>query len=176
MLKILIISAVLASILSSCAYRAQDKSGITIGRAITNGILIHEVKLGGPADKAGIRPGDVIVAYNGKNITDLDEMETEIEEAPPDKEVVLEVMREDKLFNVVLAVKKKGWQFINVDPTNEFPNYTINLIDDFLWIGSFPHPVELTRFNRTLYPSPYSVYDPDHIPAETPTIFMMTFR
>lgn len=172
----LIISALLTSILSSCTYRAQDKRGIIIGRAITNGILIHEVKLGGPVDKAGIRKGDVIVSYNGKQIADLDEMKTEIEKTPPDKGVVLEVMREDKLFNIVLAFKKKGWQFINVDPTNEFPNYAINLIDDFLWIGSFPHPVELTRFKRTLYPSPYSIYDPDHIPAETPTIFMMTFR
>lgn len=153
----------------------KDDSDIIIDRTkIANGILINEVKEGGPAQKAGIRQGDVIVSYDGKSINDMETLEKEISEAPPGKKVILEVLRGDSLFNVGLAVKKKGWKIANLDPSNEFPDYAVNLISNVLWIGTFPYPVELNTVEQIR--PPYSLYDPDHLPANPPTIFTIIVR
>ena len=37
---------------------------------IPRGAIINEVLRGGPADRAGIKPGDVIVSIDGKQISD----------------------------------------------------------------------------------------------------------
>lgn len=167
---------IIAIILSGCAsFTSKDNSGIIIGKPDkVNGILIHEVQKGSPVERAGIRNGDIVVSYDGKQITDMENLKKEIEEAPAGKEVILEVMRGNSLFNTGITFKKKGWQIINVDPTNEFPNYAINLIEDLLWIGSFPYPVELKQEERMLLP--YDVFDPDHLPENPPTFFMITVR
>ena len=156
-------------------FSSKDDSDIVIGKANKlDGILINKVQKGGPAEKAGIQDGDVIVSYDGKQITDMENLKKEIEEAPPGKKVILEVVRNDSLFNVSISFKKKGWQIVNVDPTNEFPNYSINVIDNFLWIGTYPYPVELRLEERMLLP--YGIFDADHIPADPPTFFTITVR
>lgn len=172
LVSILIFSA----IFSGCTlFAPKNDSGIVIGKANKlNGIFIHKVQRGGPAEKAGIQDGDVIVSYDGKQISDMENLKNEIEEAPPGKKVILEVIRDDSLFNVSITFKKKGWQIVNVDPTNEFPNYAINLIDNFLWIGTYPYPVELTLEERMLLP--YGIFDTDHIPENPPTFFSITVR
>lgn len=153
----------------------SNHSGITIDKAVkTDGILIHEIQNGGPIEKAGIRKGDVIVSYDGKDIADIELMEKEIEATPAGKNIILEVMRGDELFNVSLTFKKKGFQIINVDPNSEFPVYSINLIKNLLWIGTFPYPVDINKFEHILPPRDF--YDPDHIPANPPTFFTITVR
>jgi hypothetical protein len=61
---------------------------------------------------------------------------------------------------------------MNVDTTNEFPNYTMNVIKNFLWIGSYPHVVELTLEEMTF--SHHKMFDPDHFPRNPPTFFTIT--
>ncbi|MFC7587234.1 S1C family serine protease [Nonomuraea antimicrobica] len=55
----------------------EGKQGLFgISRADTpdnSGALVSDVVPGGPADKAGIRPGDVIIAFNGKTVTNARE-------------------------------------------------------------------------------------------------------
>jgi putative serine protease PepD len=48
---------------------------------------------GGPADKAGIKPGDVIVAFNGRPVTDPDELIVSIRAQTPGDTVRLTVRR-----------------------------------------------------------------------------------
>jgi len=43
-----------------------------------NGVLINAVQPGQPADKAGLKAGDIIVSIDGKNIKDGDELVSEI--------------------------------------------------------------------------------------------------
>ncbi|MGR3220963.1 MAG: PDZ domain-containing protein [Candidatus Anammoxibacter sp.] len=165
----------IVTIISGCAsYKADDNKGVIIGKANkVNGILINEVPKGGPAEKAGIQSGDIIVSYDGKKIADMENLDKEIAESPPGKKVILEVIRNDALFNVSITFKKKGFQIVNVDPTNEFPNYAINLIENLLWIGTYPYPVELGLSERMLLL--FNVFDPDHLP-DSPTLFSITVR
>ena len=43
-----------------------------------NGVLVQEVQPGGPADKAGIKPGDIITTIDGRAIKDGDDLVNEI--------------------------------------------------------------------------------------------------
>ena len=42
----------------------------SLGFERPGGVVVHELFPGGPADEAGIRPGDVLLAINGRNVLD----------------------------------------------------------------------------------------------------------
>ncbi|MEJ5172658.1 MAG: Do family serine endopeptidase [Hydrogenothermaceae bacterium] len=69
---------------------------------INYGAIVSNVQPGGPADKAGIKAGDVIVEVNGKKITDISELQNQIMKNPPGTEVSVKVLRDGKTleFNI----------------------------------------------------------------------------
>ena len=48
-----------------------------------NGVLVQEVQPGGPADKAGLKAGDIITTIDGRNIKDGDDLVNEIASRRP---------------------------------------------------------------------------------------------
>jgi putative serine protease PepD len=61
---------------------------------------------GGPAEKAGIRPGDLIVAFEGRPVTDPDELIVAIRAQRPGDTVTLTVRRGDTERDVRLTLDK----------------------------------------------------------------------
>lgn len=57
------------------------------------GALVTQVEAGGPADKAGIKPGDVILAVNGENITRYGELSSRVSNLRPGSEARLGIWR-----------------------------------------------------------------------------------
>jgi Do/DeqQ family serine protease len=62
----------------------------------TTGVLISEVVANTPAEKAGLQPGDVIVAINGESFAGVESFRKRIAEFKPGTEVVLTVIRNGK--------------------------------------------------------------------------------
>ncbi len=60
------------------------------------GALIAEVAQGGPAEKAGMKKDDVVIAYRGKEIPDSSTLQNEVAETPIDQEVKVTVLRSSK--------------------------------------------------------------------------------
>ena len=60
------------------------------------GALVSEVVKGSPADKAGVKRGDVITVFNGKEIEDSHELASTVAATPLDKEVPIRVVRDGK--------------------------------------------------------------------------------
>ena len=58
----------------------------------SGGVLVEEVS-GGPAYQAGLRAGDVILSVDGRDIADMDEFESAIEQLPLNRHVALLVQR-----------------------------------------------------------------------------------
>jgi serine protease Do len=58
------------------------------------GALVSQVEPGGPAAKAGLKPGDVILAANGRGIERSGELSTVISQLKPGSHVELEVWRD----------------------------------------------------------------------------------
>lgn len=68
-----------------------------------NGTLIAEVFEDTPAAKAGIKAGDIVRKYDGKNIKDYDELQKFVAQTDVDKEVNVELLRDGK--KKILKVK-----------------------------------------------------------------------
>jgi serine protease Do len=61
-----------------------------------NGVLVQEVQPGGPADKAGLKPGDIINAIDGRAIKDGNDLVDEIASRRPGSTARLGYMRDGK--------------------------------------------------------------------------------
>jgi len=69
------------------------------------GALISSVEKGGPADKAGLKAGDVILKVNGKIVEHSNELPTEISSIKPNTKVDLSIWRDraERPFSVTVA-------------------------------------------------------------------------
>ena len=62
-----------------------------------NGVIITDLSdSDSPAAKAGIKPGDVIVSFNGKKVTDPDDLRSMVANTAPGEDVPVTVMRDGK--------------------------------------------------------------------------------
>ena len=69
------------------------------------GALVADVTSGGPAEKAGIERGDVIISFDGKKIGEMNELPFVVASTPVGRDVTVEVIRkgEKKSFEVKIA-------------------------------------------------------------------------
>ena len=61
-----------------------------------NGALVADVTPGGPADKAGIKRGDVIISFDGKDIKETKDLPYIVGSTPVGKTVIVEVIQKRK--------------------------------------------------------------------------------
>ncbi len=73
----------------------------------SKGVLIAGVVHGGPADRAGVKPGDILVEVEGKPVLDSSAMLNLVAEAQPGKVALLKVLRNSTAVAVKLTVGKR---------------------------------------------------------------------
>jgi len=66
------------------------------GANTINGALVSDISKGGPADKAGLKPGDIILRYDGKSIQDTAHLKNMVAATPPGARVKIEILRNGK--------------------------------------------------------------------------------
>jgi serine protease Do len=80
-----------------------DEIAESLGMDKPHGALIASVKEGGPAQVAGIEPGDVVLDFDGKEVADMHHLPRVVAETPIDKPVKVTVWRKRK--EVTIDVK-----------------------------------------------------------------------
>jgi serine protease Do len=70
------------------------------------GALVADVTPGGPAEKAGIQRGDVIVTFNGKEIKEMSELPYVVASTPVGKNVAVEVLRKGQKKNFEVKISE----------------------------------------------------------------------
>jgi serine protease Do len=67
-----------------------------MGQNELHGALVGDVKASGPAGKAGLERGDIILEVNGKPVSDSRDLRMNISMMKPDADVKLKIMRDGK--------------------------------------------------------------------------------
>lgn len=75
------------------------------------GVMVEAVKKGGPAEKAGIKDLDIIVAMNGQPVKDGEELVGRLSEMPIGTMINLTVDRDGKRMNFKVAVEDRAVVF-----------------------------------------------------------------
>ncbi|HID93989.1 MAG TPA: Do family serine endopeptidase [bacterium (Candidatus Stahlbacteria)] len=78
-----------------------------MGLKSTKGALVQEVVEGTPADKAGIEQGDVIVEFDGKEVTSADDLVLLVSSTLPGKTVNIKVVRNGRPLTLRIKVGKQ---------------------------------------------------------------------
>lgn len=81
-----------------------DDMAQSLGLDRPKGALVADVTPTGPAEKAGIRAGDVVVSFDSKPVRDMRDLPRIVADTPIGKRVVVEVMREGRLEQVEVEV------------------------------------------------------------------------
>lgn len=80
--------------------------GSYFGAPDNSGVLVREVRSGTPADKAGLKAGDVIVKVDDKPIKSLSDLREELRDKSDQKTVNLGVLRKGSEMNVRVEIEK----------------------------------------------------------------------
>ena len=78
-------------------YRLEDRRGA----------LVTEVFSGDPADKAGIKPQDIILSINGTKVQDSHDLTALIADIPVGEKISVELMRDGKRKTVEVTIAKR---------------------------------------------------------------------
>jgi len=79
----------------------------SFGLSNTEGALIAGVVRGGPAETAGVRPGDILLAVNGKTIQDTQQMLDAIAQIKPGEETLFKLRRGNNTEEIKIKVGKR---------------------------------------------------------------------
>jgi len=71
----------------------------------TTGALVGDVTPKGPADKAGLKSGDLLVEFNGKPVTDSRHLELQVARTSPGQTVPVKILRDGTAKTLEVTVK-----------------------------------------------------------------------
>jgi len=97
----------------------------------THGVLIEEVQAGSPAEKAGLEAGDVILKYDGKQVTEPGQLQRLVTATDPGTRVTIELWRDREKITRRLQIGRLDDQTVQVD-----------------WIGMKVQPLTQDRARR----------------------------
>jgi serine protease Do len=91
-----------------------------------NGVLVQEVQPGGPADKAGLKPGDIITSVDGHSIKDGDDLVNDIASRRPGSTVRLGFLRNGKNQDATVTVGDRDKVFADLNNPQQQQNQQNN--------------------------------------------------
>lgn len=85
----------------------REKLLAEVGLKEARGVLVYFVEPDSPADRAGLRKGDVLTEFNGEPVAGQSEMFFKVAETTPGKNVLLKVLRDRKEVDVRATVGER---------------------------------------------------------------------
>ncbi len=83
---------------------------------VKKGVLVAQVVKGGPAEKAGIKSGDIIIAVNDKPVSKISQLQKYVMRNPPGTKIKITVIRNGKKKDIY--VKTGSWEGEEVSSAN----------------------------------------------------------
>ena len=87
-----------------------EEYGLTIGKNKTRGAFVRQVVPGGPGEKAGIQPGDVVLSVNGRSVEGAVDLRRTLGGIKPGTAITLQINRRGKLIDLKASLADLGQQ------------------------------------------------------------------
>jgi serine protease Do len=95
-------------------FRQGLSSAVNRVYGFKNGVLVQEIQPGGPADKAGLKPGDIITQIDGRAVKDGDDLVNEIASRRPGSTVRLGLVRDGKPQDTTVTIGDRDKVFADL--------------------------------------------------------------
>jgi serine protease DegQ len=79
----------------------------SFGLSKRSGAIIAGIVRNGPADRGGMRPGDILLTVAGKPVADTNEMLNLIAQLSPDQKAEMTVLRKGSVMTLAIVVGKR---------------------------------------------------------------------
>lgn len=79
----------------------------SFGLKVQTGAIIAGVVRNGPADKGGMKPGDILLSVEGKTVADTNDMLNLIAQLPPGEKATMRVLRKSRETELAITVGKR---------------------------------------------------------------------
>ena len=96
------------------AQRVTRDIAESMGLDQTRGALVSEVVKDGPAARAGIKVGDLIIELNGKQIKDANDLPILVARAAPGEKIRVKILRDKRELTIPVQVEKLKDEEVNV--------------------------------------------------------------
>lgn len=80
---------------------------------VAGGVLVTQVEPGGPAERAGIKPGDVLLKVDDREISDGQALQRSVQSLQPGKKVMVTVQRDGKSKLIEVKLGERPAQSVN---------------------------------------------------------------
>jgi serine protease Do len=90
------------------SFNTRAKPELLKAYGANSGVFVEQVTPGGPAEKAGMKAGDVITAFQKQPVKDGEDMLTRVQEVPVGSKCDVTVLREGKKEELVLEIADRA--------------------------------------------------------------------
>lgn len=89
---------------------------------VNHGVLVTKVMPGSPAEKGGLKSGDIIVEFNGEPVKDVTDLQLKVINTPPGEKVKITLIRDGKrkVLTVKIGQMPGGTSVASVDLMSKF--------------------------------------------------------
>jgi serine protease Do len=91
-----------------------DELATQFGVKADDGVLIGNVMKDGPADKGGLKPGDVIQEFNNTKITNVRQLQREVAKSPVSSSATVKVLREKQSLTLRVVLGEQPSEAVTV--------------------------------------------------------------
>ncbi len=95
-----------------------------LGLGDTEGVIVSQIMRGGPADKAGLKPYDIIVEFNGKKLAGPGDLQVSVGDTDVGRKVAVKVLRFDdertkKTLNLEVTLAENPDDVASMNPSSD---------------------------------------------------------
>jgi serine protease Do len=108
------------------------------------GVEVKRVEEGSPAEKAGIKPGDVLLTYNGENILGAQQLGRLVAETPEGRKIRIQLWRDGKAQTLAVIIEARRTPAFDVPKT--FTRFDMPDIRSFS-MPDIPSPVLMWKIS-----------------------------
>ena len=91
--------------------RGQERPELVKALGVKNGVIVEQVEKDGPADKAGVKAEDIIIAMNGKSVKDGEDLVARVGDTPIGESITVTVDRKGKTVDLPIVVRDRSEVF-----------------------------------------------------------------